>query len=77
MSASTATAGTPLQYSLFVKREAYLVSGVGRFTIDAVKKVSFLDLWTSLWIEPEWAHRLDGSMVLGPWAGRWVTNHHE
>lgn len=65
MSAPTATAGTPLQYSLFVKREAYLVSGVGRFTIGAVQKVSFLDYSTSIRIEPEWAQRLDGSMMLG------------
>lgn len=77
MSAPTATADAPSRYSSFVKREAYLVPGVGRLTIGAVQKVSIRDHSTSIRIEPEWAHRLDGSIVLGTWAGRWGTNYHE
>jgi len=59
MSAPTATADTPPRYSLFVKREAYLVSGVGDFTIGAVKTGLSLDLSPSLRVEPEWGRRLD------------------
>ena len=61
MSAPTATAGTPPRYSSFVKREAYLVPGVGDFTIGAAKTVLSLDLSTSLRVEPEWGRRLDGA----------------
>lgn len=61
MSAPTATADTPPRYSSFVKREAYLVSGVGDFTIGAVKTGLSLDLSPSLRVEPEWGRRLDGA----------------
>lgn len=61
MSAPTATADAPPRYSSFVKREAYLVSGVGDFTIGAAKTVLSLDLSTSLRVEPEWGRRLDGA----------------